>query len=455
VNCLLDWVAEREEADFAVVTDKQVLTIGDLLRTTRTIHASLDRRRCGARVLLAHEDLIEAVALMVALDGVVDGIGLLDPNAPNDVFSKIVLEGNFDVVVTSRSDIVDLPVGRASNTSELARLLAGSAAPAQKKPTTWFIVTSGTTGTPKIVSHTLAGLTRTTKAAKAGGGRVCWGLLYDYSRFAGLQVVLQSLLGGAELLAPSPEWTLGARIAFLADNAVTHLSATPTLWRKILMTPGAERLDLRCVTMGGEIADQRLLNELGARFPLARLIHIYASTEAGVGFSVKDGREGFPATYLDTPPGGIGLRIRNDILQVHNPSVERRYVGADCSFADDDGWVSTGDRVKREEDRVRFLGRASGTINVGGNKVQPEVVETKIKALPGVADARVFGRKNPMTGMLVAAEIEPREPVHDSEAFVAGIRSALAASLQRFEIPAIIKLVEQLQINSSGKMVRR
>ncbi|HEX2748628.1 MAG TPA: AMP-binding protein, partial [Verrucomicrobiales bacterium] len=110
--------------------------------------------------------------------------------------------------------------------------------------TRWIIPTSGTTGTPKLVSHTMATLTRSTRQDKHKGLEFRWGLLYDVTRFAGLQVLLQAVCGGSKLIFPDPHTELDAQLAFLAAHGCTALSATPTLWRKILMLPEASALPL-------------------------------------------------------------------------------------------------------------------------------------------------------------------------------------------------------------------
>ncbi len=61
----------------------------------------------------------------------------------------------------------------------------------------------GTTSTPKLVAHTLQSLTRPTKRDLSRGAELRWGLLYDLTRFAGLQVYLQALAGGSLLLLPT------------------------------------------------------------------------------------------------------------------------------------------------------------------------------------------------------------------------------------------------------------
>ena len=61
------------------------------------------------------------------------------------------------------------------------------------------------------------------------------------------------------------------------------------------MSRAARRMDPDYVRLSGEIADEAVLDALSALYPRARVAHAYASTEAGVGFEVDDGRAGFPA----------------------------------------------------------------------------------------------------------------------------------------------------------------
>lgn len=195
---------------------------------------------------------------------------------------------------------------------------------------------------------------------------------------AGIQVLLQSLLAGDVLVDALGLRSLHDRLRFLAAHAVDALSATPTVWRQVLQSGVAGSLPLRQVTLGGEIADQRLLDALAGAFPDARITHVFASTETGAAFAVRDGREGFPRSYLEEAPRGIRLAVRDGVLHLHAP---------DVSGAGPDGFVSTGDLVEVSGDRVRFLGRASGMVDVGGVMVAPEQVEAVLRAHPDVVDA--------------------------------------------------------------------
>jgi acyl-CoA synthetase (AMP-forming)/AMP-acid ligase II len=309
---------------------------------------------------------------------------------------------------------------------------------------------------PKLVSHTWATLTR---AIKTGGESPCqrWGLLYELGRFAGLQVFLQALAARATLIFTDQLPDLEARLELLGALGCDALSATPTMWRKILMSAAGRRLSLRQVTLGGEIADDLVLRALASAFPNARITHIYASTEAGVGFSVRDGRAGFPAAFLEDPPGGVELRVDATGRLWLRPSVRgQTYLGAQ-RLETPEGWIDSGDLVEQRGDRFYFLGRASGAINVGGDKVFPEEVEQVILELPEIALARVSARRNPIVGAVVEAVVVP----HTTPGEVSGtvelarrVRAHCAARLPRHKVPALVQVVNDLKAETTGKLAR-
>lgn len=316
---------------------------------------------------------------------------------------------------------------------------------AEGLPTRWRLFTSGTTGAPKPVDHSLESLTRTVqrpRGTSTSGRR--WGLLYEPTRMAGIQVVLQSLTGGDVLLDATGFEHLTDRLHWLANQSVSALSATPTLWRQVLSSADSASLPLTQITLGGEIADQGLLSALAKAFPRARITHVFASTETGAAFAVNDGREGFPRTYLLDPPKGIRLEVRDGVLFVEAPHT---------SAAGPDGFASTGDLVEVSDDRVVFLGRASGVINVGGVKVAPEQVETVLRTHPEVADAVVVPKKNPFSGYILVANVVAAPGAHEAD-LPARLRAEVAARLSSAHAPASIKIVTQLSTTATGKAGR-
>ena len=181
------------------------------------------------------------------------------------------------------------------------------------------MLTSGTLGLPKIVGHTLEGLTGAIAAdAPARGSRPIWATFYDIRRYGGLQIFLRAIIGGGSLVLSEPGEALADHVARLNEKAVTHISGTPSHWRKLLMSGAASAFSPGYVRLSGEIADQAVLDGLRQTFPDASIGHAYASTEAGVGFAVNDGREGFPADMIGVSRDGVEMKVVDGCLRIRS-----------------------------------------------------------------------------------------------------------------------------------------
>ncbi len=392
-------------------------------------------------IALSVEDPARLIRLLVALDGRAARLMLLAPDLPAATVSDTTHAAGIDAIVSDRSDL--------PNAIPAEEALGPAADRAPACDTEWVLTTSGTTGTPKMVRHRLDALARTVRPP-APGPRPAWGLLYEPTRFAGLQVVLQALLGGGRLIAA--RGTVAERLAFAARAGATHISATPTLWRRVLMS--REGLAPTHITLGGEIADDAVLAALAERFPAARLRHIYASTELGVGFSVRDGRAGFPAAWLGQMVEGVGLRLADGLLWLRPPGPPPAYLAHTALTPDADGYLPTGDRIAIEGDRARFLGRESSAVSIGGAKIQPEEVERVLLDHPAIAAATVSSRPSGLTGALLMLTVVPR----DADAEPATLRRTIAAfcreRLPREAMPARITVAPEIAMTSAGKIAR-
>lgn len=403
--------------------------------------------RCGVR----HPDPAGFAACLMACDGWVDRMVLVPSTLDADAVEDFSRKAGFGALV-GVSNCPSIPEIRLPDWGGAA--VAGGSpgeGPVFRCATEWVLATSGTTATPKLVSYPFEALCRRVKRDSGKGATLRWGLLYDVSRFAGLQVLLQAAFGGSCLVFTDPEAPLGDRVAGLARRGCNALSATPTLWRNLLMLEESTALDLSVVTLGGEMADQKILDALACRFPGARITHIYASTEAGVGFSIQDQRAGFPASFLDQPPEGIALRVDGEGgLHLRVPTTQHYLLGGE--LRDAGGWVDTGDLVRREGDRFYFLGRANGCINVGGRKVFPEEVEQCIRAVEGVLEVAARGRRNPFTGQVVEALVVP---VAEMDGLRERIEVHCAKHLEEYKRPLVIRFVDGLEMTAAGKISRQ
>ena len=211
------------------------------------------------------------------------------------------------------------------------------------------------------------------------------------------------------------------------------------------------------VRLSGEIADQAVLDRLKSAFPGASIGHAYASTEAGVGFAVNDGLEGFPASMIGVSPDGVEMAVNEGTLRIRSARTARGYVGnTTAALSDADGFIDTGDMVELRGSRYQFVGRRGGIINIGGLKVHPEEIEAVINRSAVVRMSRAKSRASPITGAIVVADVVLADdcvPLQ-SDAIRNEILGNCRASLASYKVPAVIKFVESLDITAAGKLAR-
>jgi acyl-CoA synthetase (AMP-forming)/AMP-acid ligase II len=209
------------------------------------------------------------------------------------------------------------------------------------------------------------------------------------------------------------------------------------------------------------MADQGILDSLRATFPEAMIVHAFASTEAGLAFEVRDGLAGFPASLNGLQGSGVEMKVEDGSLRIRSSRTAERYLGSSSeALADADGFVDTHDLVELRGDRYYFIGRADGVINVGGLKVHPEEVEAVINRHPSVRMSLVKGRRNPITGALVVADVVAQsalgrvDATTDTAVLKAEILETCRRALAPHKVPATIRFVPSLETSPSGKLAR-
>jgi acyl-coenzyme A synthetase/AMP-(fatty) acid ligase len=424
--------------------------------------AALDESVLGGReaeladkcVLIGVSTQYAAARVLVALDGVAKRIVIAPPDFTTERLASAIEQAQVDVIVCDD--------GEKDFGANSPRFLVGSSTHnlevrANPVATEWVLPTSGTTGAPKLVAHRLEGLLGAVRPRASNEPAPVWATFYDIRRYGGMQIFLRAATSGAALVLGDADEPLSDHVARMARAGVTHLSGTPSHWRRLLMSPDSDRISPRYVRLSGEIADRAILDNLRAAYPDAEIVHAYASTEAGVGFEVTDRREGFPASYLDGV-GGVEMRIVDGSLRLRSRRTAHRYVGrGELSLADVDGFVDTDDLVERVGERIYFKGRRAGTINVGGLKVHPEEVEQVINLHEAVRMSLVKARRSPITGDLIVAKVMLKEGAPSAErgrVLKDEILAVCRARLERHKAPVSIDFVPTLAISAGGKLAR-
>ena len=302
------------------------------------------------------------------------------------------------------------------------------------------IFTSGTTGQPKKVVHSIDTLTRSVRLGDKYKGQV-WAYAYNPTHMAGLQVFFQAF-ENQNTLVNVFNMQRSEVYQKISEYQITHISATPTFYR--LLLPFEETyLSVQRVTLGGEKSDNHLYENIRKIFPNAKINNVYASTEAGSLFAAKGDCFQIPEKIRDK------FTVVDDELLIH-----RSLLGKSDSFKFDGDYYHSGDLIEwvnKEDGIFKFKSRKNELINVGGYKINPGEVEDAINAMDGVKQSLVYGKANSILGNVLIAEVQIEEGCTLTDL---DIRKTLKEQLQDFKIPRKIKFVDAFSLTRKKKKKR-
>jgi acyl-coenzyme A synthetase/AMP-(fatty) acid ligase len=463
VNSLWDSVAPSGAAISGKFHGSGASVALEELAAGSTFGSALESLR-GRSVLIATREQLPTALALIELDGVARRMVLCTPDLTPQQLAGVAATAQADAIVLDAPRAASAPGSSALDSLALhvvtPRPVPGPVERGASLATEWILLTSGTTGTPKLVLHTLNSLGGALPTQAPSGAQSVWSTFYDIRRYGGLQIYLRAVLSGSPLVLSSSGEPTPDFLARAAAAGVTHISGTPSHWRRALMSGHAAILKPQYVRLSGEVADQAVLDNLRAVYPNARIAHAFASTEAGVAFDVNDGLAGFPPAFVDNPSGEIELKVVDHTLRIRSRRNAARYLGTEPGvLVSDDGYVDTGDMVELKDGRYYFRGRVGGVINVGGLKVYPEEVESVLNADPRVRMSLVRARRNPITGAVVVADVvlaNPASPAPSDtpDAVKNDLLDACRRTLAAHKVPAMLRFVPALEFTPAGKLVR-
>ncbi|MEM9496414.1 MAG: class I adenylate-forming enzyme family protein [Pseudomonadota bacterium] len=313
------------------------------------------------------------------------------------------------------------------------------------KPGRVTVLTSGTTGVPKLIEHSSNSLNTFDRLRNVRPRN--WFVPYQIGSYAWYQMIFLSLfVDGQSLILGQADDLMGSFDEALKNKRVDAVSATPTFWRQAAMSIEPEVLSssgIKSLSLGGEVVDQSILDYLSDMFPDAEIKHIFASSETGAAIVVSDRKAGFSAKLLEQDHRkGIELRVDEGRLQILS-----RYGSCDKTSE----WIDTGDLVELVDDRVYFRGRADNSmINVGGQKAYPAAIEAVLLEHPSVLWARVSAQRAPLVGYLPQAKVVLSQ-IRDEQELELVLTSFCEERLPEHAVPRLWSFLEDIPIAKSLK----
>lgn len=291
------------------------------------------------------------------------------------------------------------------------------------------VATSGTTGHPKAVIHTLTSVTASAHATSDGLGADPdtdrWLACLPPAHIGGLAVIMRSLITGTDLVVHEH-----------FDVAATDRAAREGATLVSLVTRALNQVDVhafRKVLIGGAAPPPDLPDNV---------IATYGMTETGSG-----------CVYGGYPLDGVELRAApSGEIEIRADLLLRCYrtVDGEIDPFRADGWFPTGDLGRIDPDgRLWIDGRAGDMIITGGENVWPHRLERLLASHPAIVEAAVVGRPDPDWGHRVEAFIVAQD---DEQPSLDEVREFVRQELPTWYAPKEIHFRNELPKTALGKL---
>ena len=413
-----DALAFRSEATEA--------TFRDLVRMTEEARVRLRERQIapGSTVVVHADFTADAIALLLAL--YLNGnivVPLYDPRGER--LSQVCELVAADHVLSTK-DEASCPTAKAECAREIHPLVAKLRAGGDPG---LILISSGSSGKPKAMLLNQRALFDKYEPLEARPATILTFLLFDH--IGGFNTLFHTLFTGGTLI-PAYSRAVDDVCATIQRWKVQVLPATPTFLNMLLVSRAYERFDLSSlslITYGTEVMPESTLKKLSSVFPDIRLKQTYGMSEIGI---LSTRSEDSKSLWISIGKG-VQHKVVDGILWLKSQTAMLGYLNAESPF-DTDGWLCTGDLVEQKGDKYLILGRKESIINVGGLKVYPAEVESHLLQVEGVKDALAWGKKNPVTGQVVAVKVLVDAGVQNAE-FTDRLKRHCRAHLEEYKVP--------------------
>ena len=398
----------------------------------------------------------------------------LGPRYPGPELDRVLRHCQARVVVHMDGDGIAAAAAAGAVATTTAELERGSA-------TTWFqadvepsdlaeiLYTSGTTGLPKGVACTHAGVMfhdpPPEQPERQGHGPVFFVHSFPVATNAGQEVLRLPLRRGDRVAIALPVFDPERFCAVIAERGVRRLQLVPAMGQLIVASGATTRHDVSSVervVLSSAPSSPALLGDLAKAFPGATLWNTYALTEAGTARTLMVDAVSRPGS-VGRPVGATEVRIVDDAgvdarggepgeIWIRRPGAPTRsyYRDPEATAATflPEGWVRTGDIGCVDDAGYLFLvDRKKDLIIVGGLNVSSVEVENVLFEHPAVADVAVFGVPHEVLGQDVAAAVVTRSTVE-----AADLQAFVRRQLGEHKVPHHVVFVDELPRNPSGKV---
>lgn len=291
-----------------------------------------------------------------------------------------------------------------------------------------IILSSGSTGVPKAIVHTLESHIANAEGAAINmplgpGDRWLWSLpLFHVS---GLSILVRCAVAGATVVGMGEQQKLTAEL--LDETRVTHLSVVTTQLRRLLAEPNFPSKHLKYVLLGGSAVDPALVEQARQRGVAVLTTYGLTETASQVTTSTPDDDSSKSGRIL--PNRELKISSSGEILVRGETLCLGYYAAGEIqSVVDNEGWFHTKDLGSLSDDgQLSVRGRIDNMFISGGENIHPESIERAMLCAFDITQVVVVPKPDESFGAIPVAFVNGSLP--------SDWQSELRKTLQGYEIP--------------------
>tara|TARA_B100000965_G_C19564882_1_gene746332 strand:- start:394 stop:1767 length:1374 start_codon:yes stop_codon:yes gene_type:complete len=360
-----------------------------------------------------------------------------------------IYESNSDIVITIKDDgLYNLNQNENKSSKNNLNLIENLR---KNKNAGLILFSSGSTGKPKAMLQNLENLCKVHKGKRPKPIVMMIFLMFDH--IGGINTLLGSLMIGGVMVIPSkrdPD-----HVSKLIERyKVKVLPASPTFLNLLLISESHNKYDLsslRMITYGTESMPESLLHKLRSSFKRAKFLQTFGTSETGIAQMKSKSSD---STFMKFDDPNLEHKIIEGKLFLRSNTQISGYLNSSMESFDEDGWFDTGDLAEETDDGfIKIIGRSKEIINVGGEKVLPNEVESILLEMEQIDDCIVYAKQNPIMGQSVNADIVTTNEISNRDARRL-IQKYCMNKLEAYKIPSSVKVVSKTNFGSRFKKIR-
>lgn len=335
-----------------------------------------------------------------------------------------------------------------------------------------IMCTSGTTGMPKGTMITFAGLKKNILsiakyfAIKTNETILIARPLYHCAVLTGEFLI--ALYNGLNVSFTDEKYNPSNILQLAVKHNVSVLCGTPTLLNHLSILIKRNNIihSIKKMAISGECLHENVAINIRKSFPKTEIYNVYGLTEASprISYLPPEKFDNYSES-VGVPLADIQIKISDEsnnelpvnfhgFIMVKTPCIMKGYYRNENATEKViiNGWLNTGDiGYKDENGYLYILSRTDDMIIKGGMNIYPKEIENQIATIKQVQECVVYGTKTDI-GQTITVDLvlmDDYKTIPKKEMMI-----LLSTVLPAYQMPSEINIVDSLNRNASGKLVR-